>query len=184
MLGSIDSMHWEWKNCPTAWRASFQKQVYKMPTTILEAVASYDLWIWHALFGLPGSLNDINVLDRSPVFQEMYEDRAPKCEYVVNEHHYNIGYYISDGIYPQWAIFVKTIPLSQGPKKKLFTERQESVRKDVERAFSVLQARFVIVRVPARLIDQIEIGIIMRACVILHNMIVEDERDNYELAFD
>ena len=68
MLGSIDCMHWEWKNCPTAWRASFQKQVYKVPTIILEVVASYDLWIWHAFFGLPGSLNDINVIDRSPVF--------------------------------------------------------------------------------------------------------------------
>ena len=32
--------------------------------------------------------------------------------------------------------------------------------------------------------DQNEIGTIMRACVILHDMIVEDERDNYELAFD
>ena len=114
----------------------------------------------------------------------MYEDRAPKCEYVVNENHYNIGYYLSDGIYPQWATFVKTIPLPQGPKKKLFAERQESVRKDVERAFGVLQSRFAIVCGPARLMDKTEIGIIMRACVILHNMIVEDERDNYELAFD
>ena len=48
----------------------------------------------------------------------------------------------------------------------------------------MLQARFAIVRGPAHLMDQIEIGIIMRACVILHNMIVEEERDNYELAFD
>jgi len=32
--------------------------------------------------------------------------------------------------------------------------------------------------------DQREIGIIMRASVILHNMIVEDEQDNYGLAFD
>ena len=105
-------MHWEWKNCPATWRASFQKQVYKVPTIILEAVASYDLWIWHAFFGLPGSLNDINVFDRSPIFQELYEDQAPKCEYVVNDHQYNIGYYLSDGIYPKWATFVKTIPLS------------------------------------------------------------------------
>jgi hypothetical protein len=36
----------------------------KHPTMILEAVASYDLWIWHAYFGLPGSCNDINVLER------------------------------------------------------------------------------------------------------------------------
>ena len=83
----------------------------------------------------------------------MYEDRAPKCEYVVNEHQYNIGYYLSDGIYPQWATFVKTIPLPQGPKKKLFAERQESVRKDVERAFGLLQARFAIVRGLALLMD-------------------------------
>jgi len=86
MLGSIDCIHWELKNCPTAWKASFQKQIYKVPTIILEAIASYDLWIWHAFFGLSGSLNDINVLDRSLVFQELYADRAPKCEYVVNGH--------------------------------------------------------------------------------------------------
>jgi hypothetical protein len=30
-------------------------------TIVLEAVASQDLWICHIFFGLPGSLNDINV---------------------------------------------------------------------------------------------------------------------------
>jgi len=114
----------------------------------------------------------------------MYEDRAPKCEYVVNEHQYNIEYYLSDGIYPQWVAFVKTIPLPQGPKKKLFAKRQELVRKDVERAFSVLQARFAIIRGPAHQMDKKEISVMIRAYVIIHNMIVEDEQDNYELAFD
>ena len=62
------------------------------------------------------------------------------------------------------ATFVKTIPIPQGPKKKLIAERQESVRKNVERAFGVLQARFAIVHGPARLMDQRKIGIIMSMC--------------------
>ena len=48
----------------------------------------------------------------------------------------------------------------------------------------MLQARFAIVYASARLMEHEEIGIIIRACIILHNMIVEDEHDNYELAFD
>ena len=40
MLGSIDCMHWEWKNCPIGWKGVFAKGVYKVPTLILEVVAS------------------------------------------------------------------------------------------------------------------------------------------------
>ena len=55
----------------------------------------------HVFFGLPGSLNDINILDQSPIFQELYEDWAPACEYVVNGRKYNIGYFSYDEIYPK-----------------------------------------------------------------------------------
>ncbi|XP_068309908.1 uncharacterized protein [Pyrus communis] len=61
MIGSLDCMHWEWKNCPTAWAGQFKGR-HNKPTIVLEAVASYDTWIWHAFFGIPGSNNDINVL--------------------------------------------------------------------------------------------------------------------------
>uniref|UniRef100_A0A0D3D0C2 Uncharacterized protein n=1 Tax=Brassica oleracea var. oleracea TaxID=109376 RepID=A0A0D3D0C2_BRAOL len=44
MNGSIDCMHWEWKNCPTAWKGMYSRGTGK-PTIVLEAVASYDLWI-------------------------------------------------------------------------------------------------------------------------------------------
>uniref|UniRef100_A0A0D3B2C6 DDE Tnp4 domain-containing protein n=1 Tax=Brassica oleracea var. oleracea TaxID=109376 RepID=A0A0D3B2C6_BRAOL len=118
MIGSIDCMHWEWKNCPTAWKGQYSRGSGK-PTIVLEAVASYDLWIWQAFFGPPG------------------------------------------------------------PKAVLFAQRQEAVRKDVERAFGVLQARFAIVKNPALFWDKVKIGKIMRACIILHNMMVEDERDGY-----
>jgi hypothetical protein len=51
------------------------------------------------------------------------------------------------------------------------------VRKDVEKAFGVLQARFDIVRRPTRLRKKVDIINIMQACVILHNMVVEDEKE-------
>lgn len=63
----------------------------------------------------------------------------------------NMGYYLADKIYPEWAVFVKTISSPQTEKDKLFANQQESKRKDVERAFGVLQAHFDIVRRPARL---------------------------------
>ncbi|WZZ24153.1 hypothetical protein YC2023_007554 [Brassica napus] len=178
MIGSIDCMHWEWKNCPTAWKGQYSRGSGK-PTIVLEAVASYDLWIWHAFFGPPGTLNDINVLDRSPVFDDIIKGHAPQVTYSVNGREYQLAYYLTDGIYPKWATFIQSISIPQGPKAVLFAQHQEAVRKDVERAFGVLQARFAIVKNPALFWDKAKIGKIMRACIILHNMIVEDERDGY-----
>ncbi|CAL8169097.1 unnamed protein product [Prunus armeniaca] len=50
---------------------------------------------------------------------------------------------------------------------------------DVERAFGILQAQFAILKGPARFWHQEDLERIMNACIILHNMIVEDERDEY-----
>jgi Plant transposon protein len=54
----------------------------------------------------------------------------------------------------------------------------------VERAFDVLQTRFAIINNPVRIWCKETIGQIMRACVIMHNMIVENERDSYFTNFD
>uniref|UniRef100_A0A0D3AWM0 DDE Tnp4 domain-containing protein n=1 Tax=Brassica oleracea var. oleracea TaxID=109376 RepID=A0A0D3AWM0_BRAOL len=178
MIGSIDCMHWEWKNCPTAWKGQYTRGSGKS-TIVLEVVASHDLWIWHAFFRLPGTLNDINVLDRSPVFDDILQGRAPKVKFKVNNHTYRMAYYLTGGIYPNWSTFIQSIPLPQGSKAELFAERQESTRKDVERAFGVLQSRFAIVKNPALLWDKEKIGRIMRTYVILHNMIVENEQGGY-----
>lgn len=118
MLGSLDCCHWTWKNCPTAWAGQYRGKE-KKPTIILEAVASYDLWIWHAFFGMPGSNNDINVLDRSPLFGEIYSGRAPPAKYSINNRQYSFGYYLADGIYPPLATLVQTIPSPVGQKKKV-----------------------------------------------------------------
>ena len=100
MIGSIDCMHWEWKYCPAGWKGMYQGRS-RTTTVILEAVASRDLWIWHAFFGTPGSCNDINVLQRSPVFDTILNGQAPQVQFNVNGNTYNKGYYLTDGIYPK-----------------------------------------------------------------------------------
>ncbi|GJS64320.1 ALP1-like protein isoform X1 [Tanacetum coccineum] len=52
---------------------------------------------------------------------------------------------------------------------------QESSRKDIERAFGVLQGRWGIIRQPARAFEINALKRIMYCCVMLHNMILEDE---------
>ncbi|MFS8013957.1 putative harbinger transposase-derived protein [Helianthus anomalus] len=107
MLGSIDCTHIEWKNCPRELRGAYVRGDIKRPTIILEAVASNDLWIWHSYFGVPGSNNDINVLHTSPLFQSVTDGTAPSSPFYVNGRHYIRGFYLVDGIYPSWSVFVK-----------------------------------------------------------------------------
>lgn len=183
MLGCLDCMHWEWQNCPVAWKGQFTRGDYKVPTIMLEAVASYDIWIWHAFFEAAGSNNDINVLDQSPLFTEQLQGRAPAVQFSINGTQYNMGYYLADGLYPDWATFVKTINRLSA-KHKLFAAHQEGARKDGERAFGVLQKCWAIIRHPARLWEWEQLADIMYACVILHNMIVEDERGIYDIPDD
>ena len=73
--------------------------------------------------------------------------------------------------------FCKDNPAPQGRKRSLFATTQESTRKDVKRAFGVLQAQFAIVRGLAHLWRIKTLDYIMKACIILHDMIIEDERD-------
>ena len=61
-----------------------------------------------------------------------------------------MGYYMVDSIYHLWATFVNIIYNPVGQKIYHFAQRQEAARKDVERAFEVLQARFALVRGPTK----------------------------------
>jgi hypothetical protein len=174
MLGSIDRMYWKWEKCSIAWHGMYTGHC-REPTIILEAIASQDLWIWHTFFEIPGSLNDINVLDWSPIFTALAKGRTAPVNYTINGHEYTMRYYLADVIHPNWSTFVKTIQRPLGVKRKYFASKQESARKDVDWAFGVLQSCFAIVRGPVRYWDEETLAYIMKACIIMHNMIIEDE---------
>jgi hypothetical protein len=142
-------MYYEWKICPIAWQGDFGDRDGKK-SIILEAIADGSLHIWHAFFGIPGSNNSVE---------------------------YNRYYLLANGIYPPWPCFVQTIHLPPDEKRAYFASRQEAVRKDVERCFEVLQARFAIIKNPSRHWNVDFISNIMFTCCILHNMILEDEQD-------
>ncbi|CAL8998172.1 unnamed protein product [Prunus brigantina] len=124
-----------------------------------------------------GAQNDLNVLGQSPIFNDVLRGQGPNITYQVNNTIYQTGYYLADGIYPRWTTFVKSIPNPRSQKQKLFATYQEGYRKDVERCFGILQARWLIVRGAARMFDEEILRSIMMTCIILHNMIVEDEYD-------
>ena len=140
MLESLDCTHWQWKNCPVAQHGTYRGHKGH-PTIILEAVASYDTWIWHAYFGMSGAANDLNVLYRSDLFNDILEGRAPNVNFSVNGRQYNRGYYLTDGIYPKWATLIQAFSAPQNSKQQSFTRAHEAYCKDVERAFSILQAK-------------------------------------------
>ena len=107
-LRSLDCMHWEWKSCPSAWKGTFQGKE-GVATVVLEALADSNRRFWHFNFGSPGSLNDLNILDKSTLFNEALLGKSPTIRFQVNGNEYLHGYYLTDEIYYDWACLIKSI---------------------------------------------------------------------------
>ena len=74
---------------------------------------------------------------------------------------------------------LKTIYELRGNRRYRFSQRQKSSRKDVERAFGVLQARFAVVHGSAKLWNPEKLWEVMTTCVIIQTIFVQDEGDGF-----
>jgi hypothetical protein len=126
---------------------------------------------------MSGSCNGINVLQRSPLFAMLANGETLAVQFIANGHTYDKGYYLDDDRHSKWATFVKPLVNLSGKKEQDFHYAQSDARNYGERAFGILQAQFAIVRDPAKFCDQEILLYIMIACVIMHNMIIENEHD-------
>ncbi|GKA42208.1 zinc finger, CCHC-type containing protein [Tanacetum coccineum] len=64
-------------------RRQLKRRGKNYPTLKLEAVASQDLWIWHAYFGVLEENNDFNVLYGSSLYDDILVDKALEAPFVV-----------------------------------------------------------------------------------------------------
>ncbi|XP_062704777.1 uncharacterized protein LOC115269345, partial [Aedes albopictus] len=108
-------------------------------------------------------------------------------QWEINRKTYNKGYnffLLMAWLYPEWPIFMKTISHPQTEKAKLYAnlgKRHESVRKDVERCFGILQACWKILVNPCRLFEEESMRDIITTCIVMHNMRIHFKLSNPEL---
>ncbi len=183
MIGSLDCMLTKWKNCPMEWQGVFKGREKSMSTIVMEAVCDYNLWFWHVCYGNPGSMNDSNVLDTSPLLEMLLDRSFVQVEqeagvvpyYIPGEDlPFHKTFLLVDGAYPRYCRFVRTInpPITQ--QEKNFSRWQEGARKDIERAFGVLQCRFKAMCTPILSSSMVGATNLTACCIILHNMGVSD----------
>jgi hypothetical protein len=70
--------------------------------------------------------------------------------YKINNTYRDWLYFLVDGIYPKYSIFINTFQHPADEKEKYFVKCQEACRKDIKRAFGVLVQQFHILQRPLR----------------------------------
>lgn len=121
------------------------------PQIRMKAICDADLRIWHLHFGSPGSLNDLNILDSNPfLFDVISGDLDPRIDYELDGETRHDFYLLANEINPEWPMFAGIIKIPKIMNKRAYGARQESARKDIERLFGVLMARFFIIKRPCR----------------------------------
>ena len=169
MIGSIDCTHWVWKNGPVSWQGHKR-------SVVMEAIAGHDLYFSHVFVGMPGSCNDINVLQRSSIKIKIKYLGGPArtIKYELNGKQKEGGHILTDGIYPDYTYFVKSIRRPIFPKDRMFAGEQEGARKDVECAFGRKLIKFGILQKPALVWRLRTLKNMCKSCAILHNLTIRD----------
>jgi hypothetical protein len=181
MLGSLDCSHFVWGNCPVAHHGQYQGKEGK-PTIVVEALADYNLYAWHAVFGYAGTLNDISIWDSSYLLQSLCDGSFSELDFpfTIGGESFDQLWMMVDGIYPPLARFVKPLTVPIGECEALFSMWQESKRKDIERFFGVFKKKFHFFSKPIPFLYMEDIIDAFYCSIILHNMAVTERIDSLD----
>jgi Plant transposon protein len=108
-------------------------------------------------------------------------EREVDFPFTINQVLFTKLWLLTDGIYPELGRFVKTIQEPGNSKAKRYAAWQEGSRKDIERAFGVLQRKFAVLTKPLEYWHLDDINKIVNTTIILHNMMVAHRIDSDEI---
>jgi Plant transposon protein len=101
-------------------------------------------------------------------------DKSGVVPYKVGDESFNRTFMLVDGIYPKYSRFIGTVKQPITQRERSFSAWQESARKDIKRAFGILQNRWQAIEHVIHTQDPNRIPHMIAACVILHNMRVSE----------
>jgi len=139
------------RQCLTGMAGAYQSRKCKRGI-VVEAVCDEDLWVWHLFVGAPGSLNDINVMQQSPLYLDVTGGRWPPrgTPFTIKGRTRTLPYYLVDGIYPRYEFLRSPHPKPSTEEQTTFNRLLEAIRQDVERLFGALMERIHVALQPGR----------------------------------
>lgn len=174
-VGYIDCMKLDWTKFPLT-----EKRQYHNPKT--SKLCDHYLYSWHWFAGWTWTNNEMNIIMRSRLMRDIIDGTFhywPEAglKLLRNGKFGTSSYFLVDGIYPKWLLFAEPIHQSATEGEKKYSAIQESVRKDIERMFGVLQSRLEIISQEFRQWYLEDILRISDTCSILHNMIIRMQQN-------
>jgi Plant transposon protein len=169
MFGSLDCMHTQWKNCPMGWQGSFKGRAGH-PSIVLEAACDHHCYFWHLDYGHAGTNSDINILKASDFYHSFLDGRMEELEadavpYSICSEEFTKLFVLTDGAYPQFDRFVKPLKYPVLPEECKYSDWQAACRKDIERAFGILQNKFQSIARPIQLQKLVEVAEMVKTCL-------------------
>jgi Plant transposon protein len=120
-LGAVDCASWVWEACPMAYQGMCKGKDRK-PTVRMEVITDDFLRIYWLNFGIPGSKNDIQIVNQSPFFNRIRSGRWPPACTTLNICGFALKtfYFLADGYIRASDSFALPSRPQQRPRKKHF----------------------------------------------------------------
>lgn len=150
-------------------------------TLVLEAICDHHTFFWHASYGYAGTMNDLNILNFSPLLERLldgsFEEIESGCKripFMVGDQEFCQTFILVDGVYPPYSRFVKGITQPITEEERKFTRWQEKSRKDIERGFGIFKGCWQYAANPIYALSLKVISKTILTCLILHNILTAD----------